>query len=117
MKRQYSSFDLKEEEQYQKDTKTVKKRKMSINDVLMKNARKKKPLHSWLNILTWGEPNKNGNYSRKLGDKSITVYTNKEQQWQYVYNKKHSTAYSSLEGVLSASYCSHKNEIHKFVPI
>lgn len=101
-----------------RDTKRAKKepeKPKTINDALMEK-KKVRPVHSWRNIYTWGEPNKNGNYTRLLGKKRITIYKNKDDNWQYVYDGEYSTAYMSLEGILSASYSMLKDEILKYIP-
>jgi hypothetical protein len=94
-----------------------RRRRQSINDFLMQNAQEKRPPHSWLNIHTWGMLNESGDYTRLLGKKPITIYKNPSQEWQYVYNGKHSTSYTTLDGALSASYFSLKTEILLHVPV
>jgi hypothetical protein len=100
-----------------KDVTTLKKRR-SVNEVLMMYAKNPSllSLHSWFNIYTWGLPKKNGSYSRKLGKKVITISKDKDGYWRYIYNKYHSTAYTSIDGVIQASYSSLKKEIHQYIP-
>lgn len=92
---------------------------ISINDALMSHARNKKKVvqHSWLNIHTWGEATNKGNYTRKIGDRRVTIYKNRVQDWQYVLDGEHSTAYVSLEGVLNATFSALREDILKYIPI
>lgn len=78
---------------------------------------KRPPVHSWRDIQTWGTPNKKGNYSRILGKKRITIYKNKDGNYQYVYDGEYSTAYTFLEAILDASYSMLKTEIVKYIPL
>jgi len=91
---------------------------LTINDALMRRRGKPaEPEHSWLRLESWGEPNKNGNYTRPLGKGQVTVYRSRHHKWHYVYDGDHSTSYDSLESVIAASYAALRTEIRQLIPL
>jgi hypothetical protein len=89
----------------------------SINAVLSayKEDKSRQYEHPWLDIKTWGVPNNKGNYTRKLGEKQVTLYQ-KNSNWYYVCDKQFGkTGYYNLSGVLQETYELYKDSIKRFV--
>lgn len=98
---------------HKKPTLPVESAKKSINSVLSDKSRVHE--HPWLDVSTWGVPNNKGNYTRKLGEKQVTLYQ-KNSNWYYVYDKQFGKAgHEQLRGVLQETYDLYKDTIKRFV--
>lgn len=72
------------------------------------------PSHPWLSLSGWGEPTEKGNYSRKLGNKSFTVFQ-RDNKWRYAYdNKFGDTAYDTAKEAIEASYITFGDTIRRY---
>jgi hypothetical protein len=96
------------------EEKYIRMPRKTINEVLMELSKTKPPLHPWKDINTW-EETRRCKYVRMLGKKKVTIYKNKDQNWQYIYNGEHSTTYMFLETVLDVSFAALKHKIVKFI--
>lgn len=94
-----------------------KKPPRSINDVLAprKQSARQAPVHPWLSLASWPEPNARGNYSRQLGPNRLTLFRRGEK-WLCVYRDVfHKTTYDSVEEALGATYSLFKDDILRYV--
>jgi hypothetical protein len=96
------------------EEKYIRMPRKTINQVLMELSKTEPPLHPWKDIGTWKETRR-CKYVRMLGKKKVIIYKNKDQNWQYIYNGKHSTTYMFLDTVLDVSYDALKKEIVKYI--
>lgn len=70
--------------------------------------------HPWLNLSGWGEPTEKGNYSRKLGNKSFTIFQ-RDSKWRYAYDNKFSdTSYDTAKQAIEASYVTFGDTIRRY---